>query len=83
MLKDFLPFFYVFSNVKGIMRKISLRSFSHNVLFIPHAVFFEENKENVLSAPGLALNNRTQRHKGFLKGIFRYRYRLRYRYRYR
>ena len=44
MLKDFLPFFYLFSNVKGIMRKISLRSFSYNVLFIPHAVFFRRKQ---------------------------------------
>ena len=47
MLKDFLPLFYVFSNAKGIMRKISLRSFSHNVLFIPHAVFFSKKTKNM------------------------------------
>ena len=47
MLKDFLPLFYVFSNAKGIMRKISLRSFSHNVLFIPHAVFFSQKTKNM------------------------------------
>ena len=44
MLKDFLPLLYVFSNAKGIMRKISLRSISHNVLFIPHAVFFRRKQ---------------------------------------
>ena len=42
-----LAFFYLFSNVKGIMRKISLRSFSHNVLFIPHAVFFSKKTKNM------------------------------------
>ena len=63
------------------MRKISLRSFSHNVLFITHAVFFSQ-KTKKMFYPFLA-SLLIIEHKGtkFLKGIFRFRYRYRLRYR--
>jgi hypothetical protein len=67
----------VFQRERHHAKNFVAKFFAYRAFHPSRRLFFAENKENVLSVPGLPLNNRTQSHKGFLKGLFRFRYRYR------